>query len=489
MQPPFMDDDHMGNFIPENATAAAGDSSCNGVQYPPGTNPCTDLGLPGGSDGPNRQLVPTKSLWVAPRLGLAWDVHGDGKMSVRGGVGRFYQRDRVSPGLGVGTTPPFSGTASVTRTLDSASPVTGAAAAGYGAPSNSLEQIAANSNYWQWNVGVQRQLAQKTVLEVAYVGSKGLDLFGQRDLNEVAPQNRLAYALTNDAALRPLDGTASIGNGNVALWQHNRDSIYHSIQTGLVSRWGRGSQVALSYTFSKLLMDTGDNADGPGLSTQNAYTDSTQPGLDRARGNNDVTHSFNGSLVVMLPTLEDKGPLTRTIFGDWEVAGIVRASTGYPITVYTGTVPGVPGGSTGTGFNNTARPNTVDGVDCHADGSNKSLWLNPAAWTLNGYQLGTNGNTGRNTCNGPGLFQTDLSVYKNIKVGKNVKMQLRFEVYNLFNTVNFLGGSLTNTYGASSAVLSADQTTIVSAVPAGNFGQLTAARDPRTVQLGIRLAF
>jgi hypothetical protein len=128
-------------------------------------------------------------------------------------------------------------------------------------------------------------------------------------------------------------------------------------------------------------------------------------------------------------------------------------------------------------------------VDCHADGSNKSLWLNPAAWTLNGYQLGTNGNSGRNTCNGPGLFQTDLSVYKNIKVGKNVKMQLRFEVYNLFNTVNFLGGSLTNTYGASSAVLSADQTTIVSAVPAGNFGQLTAARDPRTVQLGIRLAF
>ena len=111
---------------------------------------------------------------------MAWDVYGDGKMSIRGGVGRFYQRDRVSPGLGVGTTPPFSGTARVTRTLDSANPVTGSAAAGYGAPSNSLEQVEANTNYWQWNVGVQRQLASKTVLEVAYVGSKGQTSSGRQ---------------------------------------------------------------------------------------------------------------------------------------------------------------------------------------------------------------------------------------------------------------------------------------------------------------------
>jgi hypothetical protein len=480
----------MGNFVEANATAAAGNSSCNGVQYPPGTNPCTALGLAGGSDGPNRQLIPTKFLWWAPRIGLAWDVYGDGKMSIRGGVGRFYQRDRVSPGLGVGTTPPFSGTASVTRTLDSANPVTGAAAAGYGAPSNALEQIAANSNYWQWNVGVERQVAKKTVVQVAYVGSKGLDLFGQKDLNEVAPQNRLAYALTNSAALRPLNGIASIGNGGVALWQHNRDSGYHSLQTGVVSRWGRGSQVALSYTFAKLIMTTGDNADGPGLSTQNAYTDSTQPGLDRGRGNNDVTHSFNGTLVLLLPTLENKSSLEKNVFGDWEFATIVRASTGYPITVYTGSVPGLSGGSTGTGFNNTARPNVVDGQNCHASGGDKTQWLNPGAWTLNAYQVGTNGNTGRNTCNGPGLFQTDASLYKNIKLGSGgVKLQLRFEVYNLFNTVNFLGGSLNSTYGAQKVVLSADRTTILSAQPAGNFGQLTAARDPRTMQLGIRLQF
>ena len=203
MQPPFMADDRMGNFVLASVDPALGNAPCNGVEYPPGTNPCPGLGLAGGSDGPNRSLVPTKTLWFAPRLGVAWDVYGDGKMAVRAGLGRFYQRDRVSPGLGVGTTPPFSGTATVNRTLDSPTPVDGNAPSPYGAPSNALEQEEANSNYWQWNVAVEREILKNTVAEVAYVGSKGLDLFGQTNLNEVAPENRLAYAQTGNAGAPP----------------------------------------------------------------------------------------------------------------------------------------------------------------------------------------------------------------------------------------------------------------------------------------------
>jgi len=498
MQPPFMKDDRMGNFVLAAVDPALGNAGCNGIQYPSGTNPCPALGLAGGSDGPNRQLVPTKLLWFAPRLGIAWDVSGDGKMAVRAGLGRFYQRDRVSPGLGVGTSPPFSGTVAIDRTLDSATSVTGAVAPGYGAPSNALEQVEGNSNYWQWNMAVQREIVKKTTLEVAYVGSKGLDLFGQTDLNEVLPQNRLAYAQTGSAALRPLNGITNIGDGNLALWQHNRNSIYHSLQTGLVSRWGRGSQVSLAYTWAKLMANTGvANADGPGLSGNNAYTDSTQPNLDRARGGNDLTHVFSGSLVLTLPNLENQSPFVKNVFGDWEITGIVQASTGYPITVRTGGVGGISGNGSapaGTGFGNNNRPNVVDGQPCQASGGDKTQWLNPAAWTVNGYALGTNGNSGRNICNGPGFFRTDASVYKNIKLGDRVKLQLRLEVYNLFNTVNFVTTSLTNggnitSYNPGNVVLDANKTHILSATPVGNFGQLTAANDPRTMQLGIRLAF
>ena len=137
---------------------------------------------------------------------------------------------------------------------------------------------------------------------------------------------------------------------------------------------------------------------------------------------------------------------------------------------------------------------------CHLSGSDPAQWLNPAAWTLNGYQIGTNGNTGRNTCNGPGSFETDASIYKNIKAGGRVKLQLRFEVYNIFNTTNFLSNSITSNNGGPTTFYNPGNvvfdtgsgrtaTKIISATPAGNFGQFTAATDPRTAQLGIRLMF
>ena len=495
MQPPFMADDRMGNFVLSSVNPALGDSSCNGVEYPPGTNPCTALGIPGGSDGPNRQLMPTQFLWFAPRLGVAWDVNGNGKMAIRAGIGRFYQRDRVSPGLGVGTSPPFSGSASVTRTLDSAASVTGATTPGYGSVSNTLEQEAANSNYWQWNVAVEKEVWTNTKLEVAYVGSKGLDLFGQTNLNEVAPANRLAYAQTGNQALRPLNGTASIGDGNLAMWQHNRDSIYHSLQVAFASRFGNNSVLAASYTWSKLMSNTGvGNADGPGLSYNNAYIDSTQPDLERARGANDRTHSFNASLVLGLPKFEDKGALVKNVFGDWEFTSIVQAGTGYPITVNVGSVPGLDGnGIQGTGSgSDRVRPNVVEGQSCTADGSNPTQWLNPNAWTLNGYQIGTFGNSGRNICDGPSLFQVDASVYKNIRLSGRVKLQLRFEVFNLFNRNNFISGQSYN-YDPGNVVFDTGSgstaTQIISATPTGNFGQLNNVRDPRTAQVGIRLMF
>jgi hypothetical protein len=503
MQQPWMEDDRQGNFVLSAVNPALGDAPCNGMLYPPGTNPCPALGLAGGGDAPSRSLVPIKFLWFAPRVGVAWDLSGDGTTAVRAGIGRFYQRDRVSPGLGVGTNPPFSGTASIVRTLNSAAVVSGNPAPAFGAASNALEEVEANSNYWQWNVAFEKQLVRNTVAEIAYVGSKGLDLFGQTNLNEVAPANRLAYARTGNAALRPLNGIEGIGDGNVALWQHNRESIYHSLQVAVNSRFGHGSHVGIAYTWSKLMANTGvGNADGPGLSNNNAYTDSTQPDLDWARGSIDRTHVFSGSLIWALPTLDDKSGFTKHVLGNWQFTSIVQAGTGYPLTVVTGGVPGLAGNGTspsGTGSGSQlTRPNVVEGQDCHANSSDKTQWLNPAAWTLNGYVLGTNGNSGRMICDGPGLFTADMSLYKNIKLGSRVTVQLRFEVFNVFNNTNFKGDSMTNggalaEYRAQNVVYDtptgATATRIISAEPVGNFGQLTQARAPRTGQFGVRLTF
>jgi hypothetical protein len=491
LEPPWMADDAQGNFVLSIVNPALGNSPCNGMEYPPGENPCPGLGLEGGSDAANRSLVPIKFLWVAPRLGVAWNVSSDGKTALRGGVGLFYQRERVNPWLGLGVNPPFSGSAAVTRTLDSTTSVVGEAAPEYGAPGDATETKAGNAHYWQWNVAVERELVRNTLVELAYVGSKGLGLLGQTNLNEVPPSNRLAYAQTGAAALRPLDGLTGIGNGDLPLWQNNRSSIYHSLQVAATSRFGRGSLLTLAYTWSKLIA-TGavDDASGGGFDPNLAYTDSTQPILDRARGGTDRTHMFNASLVLALPTLQDRSPFMRSGLGDWELTTIVQAASGYPVTV-TASVPGLHGPA-GTG-GGQQRPDRVVGQPCTVSTANPTQWLNPAAFTLDGHQIGTNGTAGRNICDGPGTFQVDASVYKNIKMATRLKLQLRFEVFNLFNTVNFLGSSLDTGYNVQNVVFDtgnpATATKIIGATPSGTFGQLSAARDPRTVQLGVRLTF
>jgi hypothetical protein len=330
------------------------------------------------------------------------------------------------------------------------------------------------------------------------VGNRGNDLVGVTNLNEVAPQNRLAYAQTGDASLRPLNGIAGIGTGNVPLWTRGRNSIYHGLQLGMTSRFGRASQATASYTWSKSIANTGVNDADSGLTANNNHIDSTHPELDRSRGGNDRRHVFNTSVIFALPTFEDKGGFQKHVLGDWEVTSIVQAATGYPVDIIVGVPAGLDGtaGLTGTGYTGNQRPNVVEGQDCLAHSSNKVQWLNPAAWTIDGFAIGTNGNTGRNTCTGPGFFQWDAALYKNIKVGPKVQLQLRAEVFNITNRANFLTSVDANaqyTWTPQNVVYdtgnAATATTVVSATPAGNFGQLTRVADPRIVQLGIRLRF
>ena len=410
------------------------------------------------------------------------------------------------PSCGMGGAPPFSGTTSITRTLDSANSVTGQSSVGFGAPGSGWEQKAANPYNLQWNIAYQRELVRNTTLEVAYVGSKGGNLTGNTNINQIPAgdnnrngiEDRVEYARTGDVSLRPLNGVAGIGDSNIALWQHNRSSIYHSLQTQLVSRFGHGSQLQVSYTFAKALSTEPMNSSDSGISDVITYTANESPELDRGRALIDRRHVLNGSLVLGLPGFEDKSSFMKNVLGDWQVTSIVSLASGYPLTIFSGNVPGLSsnGAASGTGQVNNQRPNLVAGVDCRASGGPAEQWLNPAAWTLNGFQIGSLGNSGRGVCDGPGFFQADLALYKNIKLAGRAKLQLRAEVFNVFDKVNFTtnnGDNINASYNPANVVFNtatgSTASSIVSATPVGNFGQITAARDPRQVQLGIRLSF
>jgi hypothetical protein len=369
------------------------------------------------------------------------------------------------------------------------------------------EVKALTPNNWQWNLAVEHEIFKNTTLELAYVGSKGTHLLRTYDANQVrhgdinnnGVDDRLDYVRAGDnsgqrATVRPY---GVFGDSRITYWDHSGDSIYHSLQTQLLSRFGRGSQFQASYTWSRNISNIPlDNSDG-GLSAEMTALDLDNPAADRGLARVNRTHVFNASLVLQLPTLEGKSGFVKNVFGDWEIGTIAAAASGTPISVHTGSIPGLNGGPSGTGYTDNQRANRVPGVACRASGGAPEQILNPAAYTLDGFVLGSTGNAARGDCTGPNFFQVDLALYKNIRLNDRVKLQLRFEVFNLFNRTNFItngssSGGVDNVLDASSVTLDAplaNATQIVSSTIPNNFGQATSARDPRQAQFGLKLIF
>jgi hypothetical protein len=156
-------------------------------------------------------------------------------------------------------------------------------------------------------------------------------------------------------------------------------------------------------------------------------------------------------------------------------------------------IPGLNGGVSGSGEFNQ-RPNRVSAESCHPRSGPPEQSINPHAFTLADFQIGSPGNSGAGVCEGPGMFQTDLALYKNISTTNKLKLQIRFEIFNVFNRTNFLFvNTVMNptavTFDTADAADAADATKITSIVLPSNFGQATAARDPRQAQIGIRVTF
>ena len=262
-----------------------------------------------------------------------------------------------------------------------------------------------------------------------------------------------------------------------------------------MSRFGRGSQFQASYTWSKSTGNLGLDDSGSGNNADNNTSDLANPDLDWGLDPDQPAPPLQRQPDpdAARPSRTRAG-FVKTLFGDWQVAAIAAYSSGQSLTVYTTSIPGLNGGPVGhRPRRDNQRPN-VTGQSCAADGGLDEQILNPAAFTLAGYRIGSIGNEGRGFCSGPDYMQVDLSLYKNIRITDRVKAQLRFEVFNVFNRSNFLLNGLNNTFNPSAVTYdtgsNATATTITgfSGIP-GNFGQATQTRDPRQAQFGIKLTF
>ena len=502
---PYAADNTVMVFDPAAFSPALGNDPCNGLLQVPDESFCQDAGFRGGIAGPNRSLYPEDRNNFAPRLGVAWDPTGNAKTSVRAGLGLFYLRERLSPGLNIGGNPPFRILRSGVRKLDSAAePCPGCFNNSAGSPTAGREQRAATPHNWQWNLMFQHEILRNTTVEVGYVGNKGDDLLKTHDANQVRVgdrnnnglPDRLEYARLGNAiggAVRPF---GVFGDTRITMWDHSGHSMYHSLQTQLISRFGLGSHFQASYTLSRQeANEPMDNSDGnlsDNLSTLDLDNLEAEEGLART----DRTHIFNASLVLLMSPLESSPAPVRHIFGDWQIGTIVSAASGQPLNIFVGGVPGLNGGISGTGYVDNQRPNRLSDVPCQAEDGPEDQIINPAAYTIAGMALGSIGNATRGDCRGPGLFQVDMAFYKNIAASNRFKVQLRFEIFNLLNRTNFIGTGgigvntdLNPTTVTFDTPTAATATRVVNFTPSGNFGKAIATRDPRQMQFGLKILF
>jgi hypothetical protein len=475
---------------------------CNGLVVPKGTNPCSGIaGASTPAQFSNRSLRKNSYKNLAPRLGIAWDVFSDGKTAVRGGFGLFYLRERTSIYFASLTqNAPFVVSNGGQRTLDG-SVITGLGTASAGSPRFGLSPEAATPYSMQFNVSVGRQLWKETVLEVGYVGNRARKQLTHSDVNQVTAANRKAAAFAPDGnavnALRPFSNY-----GAIYLFERNGRGDYDSLQVLFRTRFSKSFSLQAAYTFSKSLSDFGLN-DSSGGTSDFAVLDRTNRDLDFAESDINRPHIFVANMIYNLPSFNGSNPFVKALLGGWEIASIVQLSSGTSLTprLFATGINNLQAGITGlgTGVANQ-RPIRVESQPCTIEGT-KGRYLNPRAWTLVGYKIGET-TPKKTTCAGAGTQNIDLSFYKNFSpswltksfLGEGARIQLRFEMFNAFNTTQFNGGSIPVTFYNGTVQCGANpcsvtNNTITAAGTDGNFGIAGRTRGPREIQYAFKLYF
>jgi Carboxypeptidase regulatory-like domain len=515
LREPYAGDNHWANFSLADwsaAEAAANPSdACNGVIVVPGTSPCAaavtqlaslgvNLPLSNGTPGSNRALVNNNNHAIAPRLGVAWDVKGDGKTAVRAGLGQFFQREPVGLLEQLAFTAPFGITATDVRTLGTATPLVNPQVSPSGAenPRNVIP------NSWQWNVSIEREVFRNSAFQLGYVGNSGIHLTSGIDVNAIPSSDWAQTAFLSGSGLnafRPADNF-----GQILQFEHNGKASYHSLQALFRSRLSNFSSFQVAYTYSHSIGNVQlDNSSGS-VNSQ-AVTDQSDAGLDKGNTNINRPHVFVANEVLYLPKFANHGSLVENTVGGWELNSIINVASGSSLTVFANGASGALGSSLnslqGSGFNQNNRPDVVPGINCNA-GENGRQILNPAAFTLVGYTIGTVGDAPRGYCFGPNFRNVDAQLAKNWTIKERFRVKFSLDFFNLFNHANFLGGNLeTANFNTGNLVCGAGQTacTPTNNVISGNtnssnpngpssgFGQSNAVKNGREIQYTLRFTF
>lgn len=418
----------------------------------------------------------------APRLGLAWDVHGDGKTSIRAGFGMHYSLlDNLNYRLD--QTAPYNTTLSLANVAVSALNITSSTQPSPGtlvSPSN-VQTDLATPTVLSWNLQIEQQIAPNTSLTVGYSGSHGYHQILSADLNE--PE----ATIVNGRIYYPTTNKVNPAVANTTSWISQGVSNYNGLVVDLRRSLTRGLQIRGNYTFSKNLdngsaWNTSVSANTPAFVSYPA-----NPNIDYGPGATDIRHlaAINGTYDLPfgqghLVGSNLTGLANRAVSG-WTLSTIVALQSGFPFSPQLGYNP------TGSGdTRNPVRPDINPNFRGNLYPRTPQQYFDPAAFLAPAY--GTVGNLGRDTLTGPGLANVDLSLLKATRVTERVRAQFRAEFFNVLNHTNFATPNpVVFTSGPTQGSTSNQTTTVVASPTAG---VITAtATTSRQIQFGLKLLF
>ena len=317
-----------------------------------------------------KQLYPKDFKNFAPRIALAYDVHGNGKMVARAGYGIFYDTFSHDFFVGqlpwptfnsgpaynfLGATDPWSIQESYNRVANlGVVPATGASCGagqvkvpgsypGFGycaGPTFDYDPTFGNDTFTvsqkirtpyvqNWNVNIEQAVTDKVSFQISYVGSKGSRLFRYLDINQVCPGPGPCGSVP--AGSNAYGWPAGMGYGYVLEFQSSSSSVYHSLQTSLQMRSFHGLTSVLNYTWSHSIDDASDGQDYVPNATQ--PDNSFNPRAERANSNFDQRHRFTWNLTYEFPNPAGM----KWLSNGWEIDSVVTISSGDPYNVNIGT--------------------------------------------------------------------------------------------------------------------------------------------------------
>lgn len=409
----------------------------------PNYNPSNGLVINGVNGVPNNWST-SHQWYIAPMAGFAWDVFGDGKTSLRGGYGVTYTRIFTGQdcSYNCAVNPPIIQSVNlVNPTFPSPG---GSGAAKLSAPTISSADLNIQATQVQsYSLSLEHQLPGNWIVSLAGAGTLGRHLLATWNYNQPLPDGQYNFnPIINSGSVFQYVYSPYYGYGPINTLSTFVNSNWTALEVNARHSVGHNFFMQLAYTWSHGLSDA---------STVNYYNPEEYYGNTTTN----VPQVFTASAIYNVPWLRQARNWKGLLLGGWNLSDITTIRSGYSLT------PGLSIPRQGL----AARPN-LTGASI-AGAQSVASWFNTAAFAAP--QAGYFGNAGTGIIPGPGLINFDLSLYKDFAIREKQKIQFRAEFFNAFNHTNFT--TVSTTYGTPT------------------FGQVTAAADPRIIELALRYQF